>query len=190
MPLAISDPGPFDPGDPAALFESERAPITIREIEACLRLMANSRTDLLEVVGDLSDEVLDWEPAPDAFTIRSVLHHLGNAEEWYVSRLVSPETLPAEWDDDETLAIIDFLDEPAVNEEPVPTENEEVDSQSTEVESAARGLAVVEGSSEFVSELAVFDLRRDGTLRPSRRWCARPWGVGSSIALPARRRVG
>ncbi len=33
--------------------------------------------------------------------------HIGNAEEWYVSRLVPAETLPAEWAHDDTMPIFD-----------------------------------------------------------------------------------
>ena len=40
---------------------------------------------------------------------RQVLRHIGNAEQWYVSRLVPPDELPAEWDDDENLHWYEFL---------------------------------------------------------------------------------
>lgn len=51
----------------------------------------------------------DAQPAPHAFSLRRVLRHIGNAEEWYVSRLVGPETLPAEWEHDENLPLLQFL---------------------------------------------------------------------------------
>jgi uncharacterized damage-inducible protein DinB/predicted RNase H-like HicB family nuclease len=102
--------GPFDPGDAAALFAPDLDPVTAGEMERYLRLMGHARTDLLALVKDLSGEVLDWECDPGAFTIRQVLRHLGNAEEWYVSRLVPPDTLPREWDGDENLPTFEFIE--------------------------------------------------------------------------------
>jgi predicted RNase H-like HicB family nuclease/uncharacterized damage-inducible protein DinB len=102
--------GPFDPGDPAALLPPDRDPLGCEEMEQLFRLMAHSRTDLLMLVEGLSDELLDWQPAPEAFTLRSLLRHIGNVEEWYVSRLVSPETLPPEWEEDERLPLFEFLE--------------------------------------------------------------------------------
>jgi len=106
----IDGRGPFDPGDPAALFAPDLAPLSPDELERHLRLMDHARADLLALVRDLSDTVLDWQWVPQVFTIRHTLRHVGNAEEWYVSRLVSPETLPAEWDGDENLPLLAFLE--------------------------------------------------------------------------------
>jgi hypothetical protein len=54
--------------------------------------------------------MLDWQPDADNMSIRRVLRHVGNAEEWYVSRLVEPEALPAEWATDEAMPTFDFLE--------------------------------------------------------------------------------
>jgi uncharacterized damage-inducible protein DinB/predicted RNase H-like HicB family nuclease len=102
--------GPFDPGDAAALFAPEREAISIDEMERFFRLMAFARADLLGLVRDLPDDPLDWAPGPESFSIRGLLRHVGDAEQWYVSRLVSPETLPLEWQDDEDLPILAFLE--------------------------------------------------------------------------------
>jgi uncharacterized damage-inducible protein DinB/predicted RNase H-like HicB family nuclease len=102
--------GPFDPGSAAALFPPDQGEITPEEVAYCLRLMAHSRADLLALVHNLPDEVLDWQPDPDAFSIRRLLRHVGDAEEWYVSRIVPPETLPPEWEHDEDLPIFEFLE--------------------------------------------------------------------------------
>ena len=110
--------GPFDPGDPAALFPPDREPISPGEMERYFRLMAHARADLLDLVRDpstgsgqaLPEEVLDWQPDPQSFSIRRLLRHIGNAEQWYVSRLVPPETLPPEWEHDEGLPIFEFLE--------------------------------------------------------------------------------
>jgi len=102
--------GPFDPGDAAALFPPDREFVTPEGMEHHFRLMAYARADLLALVRDLPDEVLDWQPDSQSFSIRRLLRHVGNAEEWYVSRLVLPETLPPEWEHDEDLPVFEFLE--------------------------------------------------------------------------------
>ncbi len=102
--------GPFDRGSAAALFPPDRQPVTAEEMEGHLRLMAHARADLLALVRDLPDDALDWQPDPRSLNIRSLLRHVGNAEEWYVSRLAPAETLPPEWEHDESLPIFDFLE--------------------------------------------------------------------------------
>jgi len=101
--------GPFNPGDAAALFPPDRAPLAPDEMEIYFRLMAHARADLLALVEGLPDEVLDRQQGAEAWTIRRILRHIGNAEEWYVSRLVPPETLPAEWEHDDELPVFEFL---------------------------------------------------------------------------------
>jgi uncharacterized damage-inducible protein DinB/predicted RNase H-like HicB family nuclease len=102
--------GPFDPRSAAALFPPDREPVTPDEMEYHLRLLTHTRADLLALVGDLSDEILDWQPSAESFSLRRLMRHVGNAEEWYVSRLVSPETLPPEWEHDKDMPVFEFLD--------------------------------------------------------------------------------
>lgn len=102
--------GPFDPGDTAALFPPDREPTTLEEMERYFRLMAHNRTDLLALVQEPTDDLLDWRPDPEAYNLRRVLRHIGNADQWYVSRIVPPETLPAEWEEDEDLPPFEFLE--------------------------------------------------------------------------------
>ncbi len=102
--------GPFDPRSAAALFPPDREPITLEEMEQTFSLMTHARADLLALVRDLPDDVLDWQPDSQSFNISRLLRHVGNAEEWYVSRLVPPETLPPEWEHDENLPIFEFLE--------------------------------------------------------------------------------
>lgn len=102
--------GPFDPGDAAGLFIPDRILVTTAEMGDYFRLMAYSRSDLLRLVNNLSDSVLDRQPDIESFSIRHILRHIGNAEEWYVSRLQPPEKLPHEWNGDDQLPIFDFLD--------------------------------------------------------------------------------
>jgi predicted RNase H-like HicB family nuclease/uncharacterized damage-inducible protein DinB len=101
--------GPFDPGDAAALLPPDREPLTREEMERHFRLMGHARADLQALAQHLTADLLDWQPAPGSFTIRRLLRHVGNAEEWYVSRLVPQDTLPPEWRDDEDLPIFEFL---------------------------------------------------------------------------------
>jgi predicted RNase H-like HicB family nuclease/uncharacterized damage-inducible protein DinB len=102
--------GPFDPGDAAALFPPDLGPLMSEEMEQFFRLMRYNRADLLALVGDPSDELLDWKPFPGAYNLRRVLRHVGNGEEWYVSRIVPVETLPPEWEDDAHLPHFVFLE--------------------------------------------------------------------------------
>lgn len=106
----IEGVGPFDPGDAAALFPPDRAPVTPEEMEHYLRLMDCARSDLLALAHPLPEALLGWQPYPDWLSIRRVLRHVGNAEQWYVSRLAPPESLPSEWDHDEDLPLFDFLE--------------------------------------------------------------------------------
>lgn len=102
--------GPFNPGDAAALFPPDQDPLMAEHMQRCLRLMAYSRADLLDLVLGLPDDLLDWSPTSESFSLRRILRHVGNAEEWYVSRIVPPEALPAEWEHDEDLPLFEFLE--------------------------------------------------------------------------------
>ncbi|MEW6718497.1 MAG: DinB family protein [Chloroflexota bacterium] len=102
--------GPFDPGDTAALLTPDQRPLTSQEMEACFRLASYQRDELMHLVRHLPEEVLDWQPDPDTYSIRRILRHIGNAEEWYVSRIVPPDTLPPEWEHDEDLPLLEFLE--------------------------------------------------------------------------------
>ncbi len=102
--------GPFQAGDAAALFAPDREPVGPQEMEDYFRLMDHARVDLLALVQVLPPALLDWQPYPDWFSIGRVLRHVGNAEEWYTSRLVPPESLPPEWDNDADLPLFEFLE--------------------------------------------------------------------------------
>ena len=104
-----SGTGPFGPGDAAALCPPDWEPIDTKEMERFFRLMAWGRTDLLALVQDLPEALLDWQPDPASLSIRRILRHIGNAEEWYISRIVAPDRLPPQWKDDEALPIFEFL---------------------------------------------------------------------------------
>ncbi len=102
--------GPFNPGDTAALFEAEKKPVSPAEVEDFLRFADGNRDRLLALVRELPENILDWQATPETFSIRRILRHIGNSEEWYVSRLVDPDQLPAEWEHDAGMPIFDFLE--------------------------------------------------------------------------------
>jgi predicted RNase H-like HicB family nuclease len=101
--------GPFAHGDPAALFTPDKAPLSRDEMEAYFRRAGYSRMDLLELVRGVPAALRDWRAGPGAMSIREILRHIGNAEEWYVSRLVDPAALPPAWEHDEALSLTRFL---------------------------------------------------------------------------------
>jgi hypothetical protein len=105
-----ADRAPVRRGDRAALFQSDLRPVGRDELGELLALAGFARADLLALVRDLPDDVLDRPTDAERTTIRAVLRHVGNAGEWYVSRIVPPETLPPEWADDERLPITPFLE--------------------------------------------------------------------------------
>ena len=71
---------------------------------------AESRADLLALVRNLPNEALDRQPEGYPQPIRAILRHIGNAEEWYASRVVPAEELPKEWENDARMEIFSFLD--------------------------------------------------------------------------------
>jgi predicted RNase H-like HicB family nuclease/uncharacterized damage-inducible protein DinB len=81
-------------GNLIGYFECERRPVSRKEIPAFLELMACARTDLLEPVRELPDEVLNWQPASDSWSIQEVLRHVAGAERWYLTRILDPVTIP------------------------------------------------------------------------------------------------
>jgi len=101
--------GPFDPGNAAALWPTDREAVSPEDMESALRRMDYARADLLALVGDLPDGLLDWQPDPDAWPLRRVLRHVGHAEKWYTSRLLPEQQLPPEWEHDEGMPLLDYL---------------------------------------------------------------------------------
>ncbi len=72
-----------------SFFTPDAEPATDEDIEWALTLMGWQREDVLERVGGLADEVLEWKPADedDAQSIRQILDHIAQAEVWYMGRL-------------------------------------------------------------------------------------------------------
>jgi predicted RNase H-like HicB family nuclease len=74
-------------GGEVALFHYDRNPVTPEDMQYFFRLMANNRKDLLTITRNLSENQLAIKPQEKLRTITDILHHICNAEEFYISRL-------------------------------------------------------------------------------------------------------
>lgn len=72
-----------------SFFAPDAEAATDEDIEWALTLLGWQREDLLERVGVLADEALDWKPTDDleAQSIRQILDRMAQAEVWYMGRL-------------------------------------------------------------------------------------------------------
>jgi len=83
----VEGAAPLTPGDAAALFSPEREPLDDATFARSMRLMAYARADLTVLVNSLLEDDQDRVADPKGITIHSLLDHIANAEEWYISRL-------------------------------------------------------------------------------------------------------
>lgn len=72
-----------------SFFAPDAEAATDEDIEWALTLLGWQREDLLERIGSLSDEALDWKSAddPELQSIRQMLDRMAQAEVWYMGRL-------------------------------------------------------------------------------------------------------
>ncbi|MDQ2741396.1 MAG: type II toxin-antitoxin system HicB family antitoxin [Chloroflexota bacterium] len=105
----IEGAAPFRHGDPAALFQPDRIPMQPEDVERYFRLSDYARADLLRAARGLPPSILRWKLDADAMSVQEILRHVGNCEQWYVSRVVSKESLPPEWEHDQALPLHTFL---------------------------------------------------------------------------------
>jgi len=89
---------PVEAGKPEPLFWSEVLPVNDKDIARTIHLLEYSRSDLLNLVSGLGDEILDWQPFSEPRTIRNTLRHIGIVECWYITRL--EVNLPKHFPDD------------------------------------------------------------------------------------------
>ena len=73
-------------GSPSIIFQLDLDTITSNEMARYLRWLDWARDDLVGLVKGLGPEGLD-APCPGARTLREVLEHLWQAEQWYVKNL-------------------------------------------------------------------------------------------------------
>jgi uncharacterized damage-inducible protein DinB len=74
-------------GGEVALFLYDRGPVTPEDMQYFFRLMAYNREDLLMITRNLTEDQLAITPQGKLRTITDILHHVCNAEEFYISRL-------------------------------------------------------------------------------------------------------
>ncbi len=101
--------GAFDPDDFTALFSSDKEPLSQMDLTWYLMHAAENRAELLRLTKHLPDELLVWQGREEAMSIGRILRHIARADQWYVSRLVEPGTLPAEWSEPEPESVWEFL---------------------------------------------------------------------------------
>ncbi len=87
MVEVVEGVAPLTPGDAAAVFRPEREPLDDATLARGLRLMAYSRSDLTTAVNALSEADLDRPADAEWSSLRRLLEHVANSEEWYISRL-------------------------------------------------------------------------------------------------------
>jgi len=68
-------------------FQNDWKPLTGEDIERSLKLFAWSRTDLLNLVKDLTPEKLDQTYPGERWSINGILKHVGGAEWWYMDNI-------------------------------------------------------------------------------------------------------
>jgi predicted RNase H-like HicB family nuclease len=71
-----------------AFFENDKSPLTAGDIEYALWLLGLNRRDFLNLISDLSNDILDKSIEGEAQkSIRGIIRHVGTAEWWYWDRL-------------------------------------------------------------------------------------------------------
>jgi hypothetical protein len=74
-------------GRTSAFFQADSEPVWPEEIYWCLKLMAYSRQDLLELLESLPQGALEWGKAGKSqWTIKTYLQHIASAERWYLTK--------------------------------------------------------------------------------------------------------
>lgn len=80
----VIESGPYSVN---AWFRHDWKPLTRLEVQRGLIILSYSRADLLELLRDLTDEILDRQYPGERWSIRGVVEHIANAELWYQNRL-------------------------------------------------------------------------------------------------------
>lgn len=73
-------------GGKVAFFSYDAQPITKDILAYFIRLMQYNRNDILHIFTSLPAETLEWVPPEKSRNIIDILHHICNAEEFYISR--------------------------------------------------------------------------------------------------------
>lgn len=70
-----------------AWFRHDWIPLSEEDIQRGLLLLGWGREDLLQVVGNLSHEILERTYPEERWNIAGIMKHIGGAEWWYMDRL-------------------------------------------------------------------------------------------------------
>lgn len=68
-------------------FPSDFTTLGTHEIDTLLRWLAVSRQELVDLVKDLPETALAWQPAAEAPTVNDILYQIAEADLWYTDRL-------------------------------------------------------------------------------------------------------
>lgn len=71
----------------SATFPTDYDAIHPNEMEVLFRWMAVSRQELVDLLKSLSAEDLEWQPNPEAASIKDILYRIAEADLWYTDRL-------------------------------------------------------------------------------------------------------
>lgn len=93
------------PGRSEPCFDADRVPASEEDIETAIRRMGYARDDLLALVSPLPDVVLDWQPAPEKWSIRQILAHIASADGYYRTSLLAKQPTPTPNDERFDLAL-------------------------------------------------------------------------------------
>ncbi len=77
-----------------AFFTPDAAPLTEDDLGWGLALMSYAQIDLRRYTVELDAETLDWQPAPEAWSIRQIIDHLAQMEIWLATRLDTQPQVP------------------------------------------------------------------------------------------------
>lgn len=83
----VSGPRPWTPNGASALFAIDRRVLSDAELELHLRVLACARSDLLHAIHSAPRSVFDDLAPGQSRTLRQLLTHLADMEEWFISRL-------------------------------------------------------------------------------------------------------
>jgi len=76
-----------------ATFVTDYDPMQPNELETLFRWMAISRQELMDLLRCMSQEMWDWRPSEDAWSVAQIVYHLAESDLWYTDRLKQwPET--------------------------------------------------------------------------------------------------
>ncbi len=85
--------------DSEAFFVWDKEAFEDLMLDESAELLSASRNDLLELVQDLSDDVLDRRFVDGKRTVREILDHIAIAEWWYTTRIAPDPSAVRPWKD-------------------------------------------------------------------------------------------